>query len=128
MVVMTEPRTVVLIADRNQLVAEALVDPFLDVAEVDARIVTSLAKALLTAQLQQPDLVLVDAWIGRTEVEELVRQIKSCTPGARVFVMASKVEKAFERRAKQAGADGCCETEKVPSNARAMLAAARKAR
>ena len=128
MVIVAEPRTAVLIADRNQLVAEALVDAFLDVAEVDARIVTSLPKALLTAQLQQPDLVLVDAWIGRTEVEEVVRQIKSCTPGARLFVMASRVEKDFERRARQAGADGCCETEEVPGNARAMLAAARKGR
>jgi DNA-binding NarL/FixJ family response regulator len=119
---MAKATTLILVADRNRLVAEALMDAFLEVVDVDCTIATSLAKAMLAAQLRQPALVLIDAWISRTGVEDLVRQIKECAPQSQVFVMASRVEPAFEQRAVGAGAAGCCEKESVPRNAKAMLA------
>ena len=122
---MARHTTVLLVADSNRLVAEALMDAFLEVAEVECSIATSLAKALLAAQLKQPDLVLVDAWIGRSDIEHIVHDIKACAPQSAVFVTASSVDPAFARRVKKAGAHGCYEKDKVPAAASAMLKAVR---
>src|ERR1700751_5913033 len=121
------PTTTMLIADRNRLGAEALMDAFLEVAAVDCTIATSLAKALLAAQLKQPELVLVDAWIARSDVEHVVRQLKECAPRSKVFVMASDVDAGFQRRALRGGAHSCHEKDKVPAAAQGMLEAVRAA-
>src|ERR1051326_8937086 len=98
-------------------------DAFLEVANVDVRIATSLGEALLTTQRMRPDLVLVDVWIGRSGVEDLVRQLKECAPDARVFVMASHIDAGFEQRALRGGAAGCCVKLQVPGAVTAMLQA-----
>jgi DNA-binding NarL/FixJ family response regulator len=111
----------VLVADRNRLVAEALMDAFLEVADVDVKVATSLGEAQLTTQRMRPDLVLVDVWMVRSGVEDLVRQLKECAPDARVFVMASHIDAGLEQRALRAGAAGCLVKLQVPGAVTAML-------
>lgn len=109
-------------ADRNRLVAEALVDAFLEVADIDGRIATSLAETLQATRRIQPDLILVDAWLDGTTLEPLVRELQECSPGARIYVMASTCDPALEHRATRAGAAGTFEKENVPDAVRSMLA------
>lgn len=118
---MARVRTLILVADRNRLVAEALMDAFLEIVEADVRIATSLGRAILTAQQTQPDLVLVDAWMGRARIEDVVRQLTECAPDSIVFVMATRCDSALTQRVRLAGAGGCCEKETVPDKVKAML-------
>lgn len=112
-------------ADRNRLVAEALVDAFLEIADIDVRIASSLGEALHVARHAQPDLILVDAWLEGAAVEPLVHELNERSPGARVYVMASNCDVALERRATGAGAAGVFEKQDVPSAVSSMLATLR---
>ena len=118
---MARVRALILVADPNVLVAEALRDAFLELIDADVLIAASLSQALPTVQQTPPDLVLIDAWIGTSGIEHVVRQIKECSPGSRVFVMASCCDSALKRRARLAGAAGCFEKETVPERVAAML-------
>ncbi|HEY6875150.1 MAG TPA: hypothetical protein VI384_02205 [Candidatus Dormibacteraeota bacterium] len=119
---MGKVKVLVLVADRNQLVADALVAAFVEVTAVDSRTATTLGEALVTAQATRPDLVLVDAWIAPSSVEDIVRQLKEVSPQSSVYVVASQIDAAFERRVKSAGGNGSCIKESVPDAARMMLA------
>jgi DNA-binding NarL/FixJ family response regulator len=119
---MARVRALILVADRNELVAEALRDAFLELIDADVQIATSLGQAILTVQRIPPDLVLVDAWISNSGIKHVVRQIKECSPDSKVFVMASHCDSALEQRARLVGATACYEKETVPGRVGAMLA------
>lgn len=109
-------------ADRNELVAEALKDMFEELdGGLQVQVANRLSDAIAIATRDQPELVVLDAWIGISDAEHAVRQILECSPGSSVFVMASTVDPELERRVRRAGAIGCCEKERLPASAGEIL-------
>ena len=112
----------ILVADRNALVVEAVEDLFVELGGgTTVLTATSLAEALLVAQHEQPDLVVIDAWIGSAGAEAAVRQVLECAPAAAVFVMSSGCDREVERRVVRAGARGCRDKEELPASAPSIL-------
>ncbi len=118
-------RIQILIADRNVLVVEALVDLFVEL-DGGAPVLTagSLQETLTIARRERPELIMIDAWIG-ADADEAIRQVVERSPTSAVFVMATNCDPDFERRILRAGATGCCEKEAVPARARSIVDAAR---
>jgi DNA-binding NarL/FixJ family response regulator len=112
----------ILVADRHQLVGEAIRDVFREITGED-RVSTAytLAAALVMAQRTGPGLILVDIWLGGHSLEDTVRQLKECSPRAEIIVTASRVDADLQRRALQAGAMGCIEKELIPTLAAGIV-------
>jgi len=111
----------ILIADRNALVVEAIEDLFADLD--GATIVLTAASLLETLEIarrEQPDLIVIDAWMGIDAVDA-VRQVLECSPRSALFVMATNCDEEFERRMRRAGATGACEKEEMPTGAHHIL-------
>jgi DNA-binding NarL/FixJ family response regulator len=127
-VVYVRGRIQILIADRNVLVVEALVDLFVELnGGTPVLTAGSLQETLTIAQREQPELIMIDAWIG-ADADEAIRQVVERSPRSAVFVMATHCDPDFERRILRAGAISCCEKEAVPATARSILDAARARR
>jgi DNA-binding NarL/FixJ family response regulator len=111
-----------LIADRNALMVEAVQDLFVEL-DGGASVLKagSLPEALEIARREQPELIVIDAWMG-TEADDAVRQVLECSPGSALFVMATNCDDEFERRMRGAGATGAWEKEDMPAGARHILA------
>ena len=111
----------VLIADRNALVVEALEDLFVELnGGTTVLTAGSLRETLEIARREEPELIVMDAWMG-TEADQAVRQVLECSPRSAVFVMATNCDEEFERRMRRAGATGACEKEEMPAGARHIL-------
>jgi DNA-binding NarL/FixJ family response regulator len=100
----------ILVADRSRLVLDAVQD-LLEQLGGETQVLTadSLAAAKAIATTEQPQLVLVDAWIRRGPAEDAVREILGCSPGSWLVVMASDFDPDLVRRLSQAGARDCLE-------------------
>jgi DNA-binding NarL/FixJ family response regulator len=111
----------ILIADRNAMVVEAVKDLFVEL-DGGAGVLTagSLEEALQIAQREQPELIVIDAWMG-ADADVAVGQVLACSPGSGVFVMATDCDEEFDRRMRRAGATGCCEKADMPAKARLIL-------
>lgn len=118
----------ILIADRNALVVEALKDLFVEL-DGGAAVLTasSLMETVETARREQPDLIVIDAWMG-VDADKAVRQVLECSPRSAVFVMATNCDGEFGRRMAQAGATGSYEKEEMPAGARHILDTVRAGR
>lgn len=107
-------RLTVLLVESSQLVLEALADML---SELDAITVvgtaTNLSAALMLAERERPDLVLVDAWTGAVGVTALVGQFRTRSPSSAVAITASRCDAEIARRAAQAGALGCFEKDSL---------------
>jgi len=79
-----------------------------------------LAEALAVAQRAQPELIVLDAWIG-ADADSAVRQVLECSPDSAVFVMATDCDEVFEQRMRRAGAAGSFEKERMPAVAPSIL-------
>jgi DNA-binding NarL/FixJ family response regulator len=114
-------RLQILVADRNVLVVEALQDLFVELGG-GTTVMTAggLAETLAMAQRAQPELIVLDAWIG-ADADSAVRQVLECSPHSAVFVMATDCDEDFERRMRRAGAAGSFEKERMPAVATAIL-------
>jgi len=112
----------IVVADRSLLVVEAL-EAMLMELNGGTRVLTAttLQETIRVVMREQPELILLDAWIGVADAEHAVRQVLECSPTSSVFVMATKCDPDFARRMRQAGAKGCCQKEELPSNAQSLL-------
>ncbi|HET9410472.1 MAG TPA: hypothetical protein VFO75_01190 [Candidatus Dormibacteraeota bacterium] len=111
----------ILIADRNALVLEALEDLFVELdGDVSVLTAGSLIETLEIARREEPELIVIDAWMG-VDSDKAVRQVLECSPRSALFVMATNCDEEFERRMRQAGATGSCEKEEMPAGARHIL-------
>ena len=118
----------ILIADRNALVVEALEDLFVELAGVNTVLTAaSLQETLEIARREQPELIVIDAWMGINAVDA-VRQVLECSPGSALFVMATNCDEEFERRMRRAGATGAWEKEEMPAGAQHILDAVKARR
>ena len=118
-------RVRILVADRNVLVIEALEDLFVELnGGVQVLKAGSLQETLTIAERDQPELILIDAWIG-TDAEQTIRQVVEVSPRSAVYVTATNCDPDFELRVLRAGAKGCCEKEQIPARARSLVDAAR---
>jgi DNA-binding NarL/FixJ family response regulator len=121
-------RLQILVADRNVLVIEALEDLFVELGGGTVVITArSLLETLAIAQRAQPDLIVLDAWMG-TDADSAVRQVLECSPRSTVIVMATNCDEEFERRMRRAGAAGSFEKERVPAVALSILDSVRARR
>jgi DNA-binding NarL/FixJ family response regulator len=111
----------ILIADRNLLVVEAVEDLFVELNNGTPVLTAgSLQEMLTIAQREQPELIVIDPWIG-ADADQVVREVVEGSPRSTVFVMATNCDQAFERRMVRAGATGCCDKEEIPARARSIL-------
>jgi DNA-binding NarL/FixJ family response regulator len=118
-------RIQILIADRNVLVVEALEDLFVELNGGTSLLTAgSLQETLTIAQREQPELIVIDAWIG-ADADQAIREVVERSPRSTVFVTATNCDPQFERRMLRAGATGCCEKEGIPARARSILDAAK---
>ena len=114
-------RVRILVADRNVLVVEALEDLFVELnGGTPVLTAASLQETLTTAQREQPEMIVIDAWMG-AGADQAVRQVVECSPRSALFVMATNCDPEFELRMRRAGATGCYEKEEMPARARSML-------
>lgn len=117
-------RIQILVADRNALMVEALVDLFGELnGGTPVLAAGNLQEALTIAQREQPELIVIDAWIG-ADADQAIRHVVERSPRSAVFVTATNCDPDFERRMLRAGATGCCEKEAIPARARSILDAA----
>lgn len=108
----------ILVAERSQLLGEALGAAFSEVNRaVDVSVAHGLVDALDVARRTSPDLVLMDAWLGRVSVEDSLRQIKECSPRSRIVVTSSHPDADLRRRVLKAGAMDHIVKDFVPSKA-----------
>jgi DNA-binding NarL/FixJ family response regulator len=120
-VVYMRGRIQILVADRNVLVVEALLDLFVELnGGTPVLTAGTLQETLTIAQHEQPELIVIDAWIG-ADADQTIRDVVERSPRSAVFVMATNCDSQFERRMIRAGATGCCEKEAVPARARSIL-------
>ena len=117
----------ILVADRNALVVEALEDLFVELSDATVITAGSLLETLAIAQRAQPELIVVDAWMG-ADAASAVRQVLECSPRSAVFVMATSSDEEFERRMRRAGAAGAFEKERMPAVAQSILDSVRARR
>ena len=110
-------------AERNDLLAEALVDIFVELdrgATVQAA--STMAEALALTLREQPHVVVLDAWLGRhSDAANSVRQVLECSPRSLVVVIATAIDTDFEIRMRKAGAAYCVRKESVASFAHAII-------
>jgi len=79
----------VLIADRHALVVEALEDLFVELdGGMTVLTAASLLETLQIARREQPELIVIDAWMG-VGADDAVRQVLECSPRSALFVMAT---------------------------------------
>lgn len=115
---MGEARIRILVAERNQLLGEALGAVFSDMNRaIDISVAAGLASALDMTRRTAPDLVLMDAWLGRVSVEDTMRQIKECSPRSRIVVTSSHPDADLRRRVLKAGAMDHVVKDMVPVTA-----------
>ncbi len=111
----------VLIADRHALVVEALEDLFVELdGGMTVLTAASLLETLQIARREQPELIVIDAWMG-VGADDAVRQVLECSPRSALFVMATDCDEEFERRMRRSGAAGCFEKEGMPAAAPLIL-------
>jgi DNA-binding NarL/FixJ family response regulator len=111
-----------LIADRNALVVEAIQDLFVELdGGASVLKAASLPETLEIARREQPELIVIDAWMG-IDAGDAVRQLLACSPRSALFVMVTECDEEFERRMRRAGATGAWEKEAMPAGARHILA------
>jgi DNA-binding NarL/FixJ family response regulator len=111
----------ILIADRNSLVVEALEDLFVELGDgTTVLTAASFSETLEIARREQPELIVIDAWMG-VDAGDAVRRLLECSPRSALFVMATNCDDEFDRRMRRAGAAGSCEKEQMPAGARDIL-------
>ena len=104
----------VLVVESSQLVLDAIADMLRELAGVTVvGTASNLSRALMLAERERPDLVLVDAWMGAVGVAALVGQFRARSPGSAVAITASRCDADIAGRATQAGALGCFEKDSL---------------
>ncbi len=95
----------ILVAERNDLLAEAIGDLFAE-ANGGLPVLTarSVAEALKMARHELPDLVLLDHRIGQENVETAVRDLRASSPTSAVIVITTGVDDAMVSRMRALGA------------------------
>ena len=110
-------------AERNDLLSEALVDIFLELdrgATVQAA--STMAETLALTAREQPHVVVLDAWLSRrSDTANSVRQVLECSPRSLVVVIATAIDADFEVRMRNAGAAYCVPKESVAAFAHSIL-------
>ena len=115
-------RTTILVADRSALVVEALEALFVELNDGNPVLTaTSLVEALELAQREQPDLILLEAWMGTAAAEKSVRQVLERSPRSALFMMTTGRDPELDHRVRQAGARGCCDKEELAVIGRSLL-------
>lgn len=117
----------ILVAEGNQLLAEAIGDLFAEANDghpvLTAR---NVREAVEVARREAPDLVVIDHWIGRDNVEGAVRALLVESPRSSVFVMTTRVDEAMSRRIRSIGA-GCIDKETLHDRAHELVDSVRGA-
>jgi len=115
----------ILVAESNQLLAEAIGDLFAEANDghpvLTAR---SVPEAVEVARREAPDLVVIDHWIGRDSVEGAVRAVLVESPRSSVFVMTTRVDETMSSRIRSLGA-ACIDKETLHDRARELVESVR---
>jgi len=102
-------------------VVEALEDLFSELGDgTTVLTAASLSETLEIARREQPELIVIDAWMG-VDAGDAVRRLLECSPRSALFVMATNCDDEFDHRMRRAGAAGSCEKEQMPARARDIL-------
>jgi DNA-binding NarL/FixJ family response regulator len=112
----------ILVAMEHPLMAEAVVDIL---AEHSVRSSIEVGSSFSTAQAlairDQPELVLMDAWIGGGNPAFTVRRLLECSPRSFIVVMTTDLDSDFAGRMSAAGAGGYVAKEDIGAAAGAIL-------
>jgi DNA-binding NarL/FixJ family response regulator len=115
-------RIKILVAEGNDLLADALAEIFMELAGGAAVCKAStVAEALECAGRVRPDLILLDAWMARGHPETTVRSLHQRSPGSVVVVMATTLDPDFSLRMQMAGASECVQKDTLATSARGIV-------
>jgi len=115
----------ILVAEGNELLAEAIGDLFAEANEgrpvLTAR---NVSETVDVARRESPDLVVIDHWIGHDNVEGAVRAVLAEAPRSAVYVMTTRVDETTESRIRSLGAR-CIDKEALHDRARELVQSVR---
>ena len=116
----------ILVAEDNQLLAEAIGDLFAEANDghpvFTAR---NVREAVEVARREAPDLVVIDHSIGRGDLEGAVRAILVESPRSSVFVMTTRVDETMSSRITSLGAS-CIDKETLHERASELVDSVRE--
>ena len=122
-------RISIVIAEGNALLAQALEGLFREAApDASIDLAATVPDTLAAVRSHQPDLVLIDSWMDRSDAEVCVHQVLQRSPGSTVVVFATTVDSAFADAMGRAGAADCVEKDSLGTAAQAILGLVEAAR